>query len=124
MNTVLWIVQILVGLAFVAAGLTHGFGYERIKAQPQMSWVTALPRELVTLIGICEILGGVGIILPALTGVLPWLTPVAATGLAVIMLLAAGFHLARHEYSAIVANLVLFILAAFVAFGRFVVVPV
>jgi uncharacterized membrane protein YphA (DoxX/SURF4 family) len=124
MNTLLWIVQILVGLAFVAAGWTHGFGYERIKDQPRMNWVTAVPRGLVTFIGICEILGGVGLILPALTGILPWLTPVAAIGLALIMLLAAGFHLMRREYPAIVINLVLFVLAAFVAYGRFVVVPV
>ncbi len=62
-------------------------------------------------------------ILPTLTGILPWLTPLAASGLALIMLLAAGFHLVRREYPNIVFNLVLFALAAFVAYGRFVVVP-
>ncbi|MCL5996174.1 MAG: DoxX family protein [Chloroflexi bacterium] len=121
MNVVLWVLQVLVGLAFVAAGVNHGFRIDQIKAQ--MKWVNALPRGLVTFIGICELLGGIGLILPALTGVLPWLTPLAAAGLALIMLLAAGFHLTRREYPAIVFNLVLMILAAFVAYGRFVIAP-
>lgn len=66
---------------------------------------------------------GIGIILPALAGILPWLTPWAAVGLALIMLLAAVFHLVRREYANIVFNLVLLVLAAFVAYGRFFIVP-
>lgn len=123
MNTVLWIVQILTGLAFVAAGVNHAFRYEAIKQQPMMAWVLALPRGLLTFIGICEILGGIGVIVPALTGILPQLTPLAGLLLAIIMLLAAGFHLTRREYPAIVVNLILLALAAFVAYGRFVLVP-
>lgn len=88
-----------------------------------MSWVNALPRRLLTLIGICEILGGIGLVLPALTNILTWLTPLAGLLLAILMLLAAVFHFPRREYPAIVINLVLLALAAFVAYGRFVAVP-
>lgn len=62
-------------------------------------------------------------ILPDATGILPWLTPLAAALLALMMLLAAGFHLVRREYPNIVLNLILLALAAFVAYGRFVIVP-
>jgi uncharacterized membrane protein len=123
MNTVLWIVQVLLGLAFIGAGVNHAFRYEAIKVQPMMSWVNALPRGLLTFIGIAEILGGIGLILPGLTNILPVLTPVAGLLLAVVMLMAAIFHLTRREYTAIIINLVLLALAAFVAYGRFVVVP-
>jgi uncharacterized membrane protein len=121
MDVVLWILQVLLALAFVAAGVNHAFRFEQIKSQ--MAWVTALPRGLLTFIGICEILGGIGLILPAVTNVLPWLTPLAGSLLAVMMLLAAIFHLTRREYTAIIINLVLLALAAYVAYGRFVLIP-
>ena len=123
MNIVLWVIQVLVGLAFVMAGVNHGFRHQAIKAQPRMKWVEAVAPPLMVFIGICELLGGIGLILPALTGILPWLTPLAGAGLALIMLLAAVFHLTRREYPSIAANLVLLILAAFVAYGRFIVAP-
>jgi VIT1/CCC1 family predicted Fe2+/Mn2+ transporter len=72
---------------------------------------------------VSELLGGLGLLLPALTGTLPWLTPLAAAGLALIMLLAMGFHATRREAPAIVFNSILLVLAAFVAYGRFVVLP-
>src|SRR5215217_7146926 len=80
MNVVLWIVQVLVGVAFLIAGVNHAFRYEWAKAQ--FKWVADSPHGLVTFIGICEILGGIGLTLPALTGILPWLTPLAGAGLA------------------------------------------
>ena len=119
----LWIVQVLLGLAFLGAGYSHGFRAERMKSQPGGQWVAAVPRGLLTFIAICEFLSGVGVILPAVTGILPWLTPLASALLALIMLLAAGFHATRREYPNIVFNVVLLALAAFVAYGRFVIVP-
>jgi uncharacterized membrane protein len=124
MNIVLWIVQVLVGLAFIMVGVNHGFRAEQIKTQQGMQWVSALPQGLLLFIGICEILGGVGVILPAATGVLSWLTPLAAALLAVMMLLAAGFHLPRKEYPNMVFNLILLALAAFIAYGRYFIAPI
>ena len=123
MNIALWIVQALLALAFLRVGVSHAFRFDQIKTRPGMQWVTAILRRQLTFISICEILGAVGVILPVLTGILPWLTPLAAALLALVMFLAAGFHLPRREYQNIGLNLVLLVLAAFVAYGRFVVVP-
>ncbi len=121
MNIALWVVAVLLALAFLAAGGMHAFRYEQ--ARKQLAWVKEAPKSLVTFIGGAELLGAVGLVLPAGTGILPWLTPVAAVGLAVIMVLAAAVHMSRHEYSNLGTNLVLFLLAAFVAYGRFALAP-
>ena len=121
MNIALWIVQVLLATAFIFAGVTKAFRYEY--AHATLPWVKDVPRGLTTFIGVAELLGGLGLLLPALTGILPWLTPLAAAGLALIMLLAIGFHATRREWSAIGFNAVLLLLAVFVAYGRFVIVP-
>lgn len=121
MNIALWIVQGLLGLMFTFAGITKGFRYEQ--ARTMLPWVKDVPRGLTTFIGISELLGGLGLLLPALSGILPWLTPLAATGLALVMILAAIFHVQRKEWPAIGFNSVLMLLALFVAYGRFVLVP-
>jgi uncharacterized membrane protein YphA (DoxX/SURF4 family) len=117
MNILLWVLQVVLGLAFVAAGYTHGFNIE--KARTQMKWMTAVPNGLLMFVGVSEILGGIGLILPAATGIVPALTAWAAAGLSLVMILAALFHATRREYPNIVFNLVLLALAAFVAYGRF-----
>lgn len=88
-----------------------------------MQWIGTLPKGLLIFIGLSEILGGIGLILPAMTGILPELTAWAATGLSVVLVLAALFHLPRREYRNIVVNVVLLALTAFVAYGRFVLAP-
>lgn len=88
-----------------------------------MAYIWAVPTAFRRFIGIAEILATIGLILPGLTNILPWLTPLAATGLVILMISAAIFHLARREYPNIVFNLILFALAAFVTYGRFVVAP-
>ncbi len=123
MNIVLWILQVLLALAFVAVGINHGFRVDSIKSQQGMGWVSAVPRPLMTFIGVCEILGGIGLILPALTNIQPWLTPLAAALLAVMMILAFLFHIPRHEYPNLVTNAILFGLSAFIAYGRYVWAP-
>lgn len=121
MDIVLWILQILLAIMFLLAGVTHGFQQERAKAQ--FKWPADVSPGLLTFIGIAEILGAIGLVLPWLTRILPWLTPLAGLLLAVMMLLAAIFHLTRREYPNIVVNIVLLALAAFVAYGRWVLVP-
>lgn len=116
LNLILWIVQALLAAMFLMAGVMKAFQYERAKAS--LPWVKDVSKGLVTFIGISELLGGLGLILPWLTGILPWLTPLAAAGLALIMIFAIVFHAGRRESSAIIFNLVLFALAAFVAYGR------
>jgi putative oxidoreductase len=121
MTIALRVVQALLAAFFLWAGVLHGFQYER--ARTQLKWPAAVPRNVMIFIGVSEILGAIGLILPALTRILPWLTPLAALGLALIMVLAIGFHLTRREYPNIAFTVVLLALAAFVAYGRFAVAP-
>lgn len=74
-------------------------------------------------IGVLEVAGGVGVIAPALSHILEWLTPLAALGLTLLMVSAIVFHVVRREYPNIALNLILGLLAAFVAYGRYVLVP-
>jgi hypothetical protein len=120
MNVALWVVQALLAAAYLIAGVMKS-------TQPldrlgkQMPWVHHVPSELVRFIGIAEILGALGLILPLATGVLPWLTVAAAVGLILVQVLAAIFHAARNEVVSIPMNLVFLVLAAVVAYGRVVV---
>ena len=116
MNSVVWIGQIVMALAFGAAGFAHSIGYERSKTQ--MVWMAALPPNLVRTIGALEIAGALGLILPTATGILPWLAPLAGGLLALVMLLAIGFHIRRREYPNIAFNAILGVLVLVVAIGR------
>ena len=123
MKYLLWIVQILLAVAFVGAGAMKLLTPTAELAQ-SMVWVNDVPGWLVKLIGLAEVAGALGLILPALTRIQPQLTALAAAGLALVMLLAAFFHLSRGESALIVPNLVLLLLAAFVAYGRWKVLPI
>lgn len=114
MNIALWIIQILLAVAFLAVGGAKvAISGDKIRA-------TGLGAEpwLIRLLGVAEVLGAVGIIVPGLTGILPVLTPLAAIGLAFVALGALVLHLRRKEYKAVTAPTVLLILAVVVAWGR------
>ncbi|WP_436757537.1 DoxX family protein [Streptosporangium sp. V21-05] len=118
MNIVLWVVQGLLALAFLFAGYTKATK-SRADLSGQMPWVEDFSDGQVKIIGILEVLAAFGLILPAVTGILPVLTPIAAAALAVTMVGALVVHLRRKEYPGIVVNVVLLLLSAFVAWGRF-----
>lgn len=122
MDTIAWIVQVLLGLVFLAAGSAKLFT-SREKLLARMAWVEDFSPNIIKAIGFVEVLGGIGLILPSLTRVLPVLTPLAAVGLILTMIGAALTHLRRKEYPMIIPNIVLLALAAFVAYARFVAVP-
>lgn len=122
MNTILWVVQILLALLFAAAGFGK-LTMPKEKLTARMGWAEDFSPNTLKAIGLAEVLGAVGLILPALTGILPWLTPLAAVGLMLVMIGAAYTHFRRGEYPSIIGNLVLLASAAFVAYGRFVLVP-
>jgi putative oxidoreductase len=119
----LWIVQVLLAAAFFVVGFAKAVQPIDELAQ-QMAWVTAVPSGLVRFIGVMEIAGAVGLVLPAATRIAPLLTPIAALGLLLVMVLAAGFHLLRGEIAALPLNFVLGALAAFVMWGRFKKAPI
>ncbi len=121
MSIALWIGQILLAIVFLMAG---GMKTTQSREKIDESGFADFSLGTVRLIGVLELLGAIGIVLPALTGILPWLTPLAAIGLALTMIGAAITHLRRSEYPNIIVNAVIFALAAFVAYGRFVLAPI
>lgn len=119
MNIALWIAAGALAAAFLVAGLTKLFiPYETLRKTPGAGWVEDYPPLFVKSLGAFEILGSIGLILPALFGVAPVLTPAAAIGLAMIMIGAATVSFRRHEPRHAMVNLAYLLLAAFVAWGR------
>jgi uncharacterized membrane protein len=118
MDVTLWIIQGLLAVAFLGAGTMKAVKpMEQLLAR--MPWTEDVSPATVRLIGVAELIGAIGLIVPSATDLAVWLTPLAATGLATIMALAARTHARRKEPQAIVVNAVLFALAAVVAWGRF-----
>lgn len=118
MNVLLWIIAGVLAAAFLAAGLGKAT-QPKEKLADKLEWVNDFSQGTVRFIGIAEILGAIGLILPGATGIAPILTPIAAVGLAITMVLAAVVHARRGETQLIVVNVVLFALALFVAIMRF-----
>ena len=122
MSIALWVVQVLMAAAFLMSGATK-LSQPKEKLLKNMAWVEDFSQPSLRIIGTLEVLGAIGVVLPALTGILPWLTPLASLGLVLTMIGAALTHLRRTEYGGIAVNAVLLILAAFVTYGRFFVLP-
>ncbi|MDQ0578761.1 DoxX family protein [Streptomyces rishiriensis] len=118
MNVFLWIVQAVLAAMFATAGAMKST-QPQDKLAEKLPWAADFSPATVRFIGIVEFAAALGLILPAATGIAPLLTPVAATGLAVVMVLAAITHARRKESSAIAFNTALLVLAALVAWGRF-----
>lgn len=118
MNVVLWALQGVLAAAFLMAGLMK-MTQPKDKLAPKLPWVDDVSIGTLRFIGVAELLGALGLILPAATGILPILTPIAAAALAVVMVLAAFTHGRRREPSGIAFNAVLFVLLVVVAWGRF-----
>lgn len=117
LNIALWIVQSLLAVMFLMAGSSKLF-QPIAELSKMLPWVTSVSEGLVRFIGGSELLGGLGLLLPSILRIKPNLTPLAALGLAVVMVLAAIFHINRGEYSAIGMNALLIALALFIAWGR------
>ncbi|MGB0428865.1 MAG: DoxX family protein [Bacteroidia bacterium] len=122
LNIGLWIAQGLLALAFIMAGLMKITSPIEDLAANGMSFVTEYSEGMVRFIGISEVLGALGLLLPSLLRIKPILTPIAAIGLATVMVLAAIYHITHNEPP--VPNVILFALAAFVAWGRLKAAPI
>lgn len=119
MNIALWIVASVLAAAFLMAGLMKAT-QPKAKLAPNMPWVESYSAGTVKFIGVMEVLGAIGLILPGVLSIAPVLVPLAATGLAVTMLLAIVMvHAPRKEWANVAVNLILLVLAAFVAILRF-----
>jgi uncharacterized membrane protein YphA (DoxX/SURF4 family) len=118
MNVAVWVLQVLLALAFLVAGVVKST-QPRQKLATSMGWVEDFSDNTVRTIGVLELLAGIGLLLPSVTGVATVLVPLAAVGLALLMLLAALTHRRRGETQMIGINAALLLVAVVVAWARF-----
>jgi uncharacterized membrane protein YphA (DoxX/SURF4 family) len=119
MNTALWIVAWLLAAAFLGSGLMKVLRPKEELRKAGMTWVDFFSPTMVKVIGGLEILAAIGLVLPALLDIAPILVPLAAAGLVLTMIGAAITHARMKDYKGMVPSLVLLLLSAFVAWGRF-----
>jgi uncharacterized membrane protein YphA (DoxX/SURF4 family) len=120
MNIVLWVLQILLALAFLA----HGWLFLTPPPEIAVQMNAALPRGFQLFLGVAEVLAAVGLTLPGLTRIMPWLVAWAAAGLMIVTASATFFHLIRGENGSAMTTFVLLVLATFAAYMRGRVMPI
>ncbi len=120
MNVLLWILQALLALAFVA------HGWMMLAPSPDIAQLMneSLPRWFQVFLGVAEVLAGIGLTLPGLTRIQPWLVVWAAGGIMIVMISATVYHIARGEISSAAITLLLLVIATFVAYMRWRVLPI
>ncbi len=119
MNIALWIAQGLLAAMYLMVGGMKAFQPDKVRENPQMTWAHGRLDNYIRFVGTTEVLGALGLILPLLTGILPWLTVLAGVGLTLIQILAIFTeHLPKKEYNVIPLNIILLVLAVFVVIGR------
>lgn len=120
MNKLIWTLQVLLAVVFLAHGVMF--------LNPPAEYVEMMNAQLGVgfrlFLGVAEVLAAIGLIAPALTRILPWLTPLAAAGVMIIMVAATGMHFVRAEYSSTVTTAILLAMATFVAYQRWKVRPI
>ena len=119
MNLALWIVAIVLAAAFAGSGLLKQFVPKDKLVTSGQGWAQDFSPTSIRLIGLAEILGAIGLVVPAAVHIAPILVPLAAIGLVLVMVGAAIVHARRNEPMNIAVNVVLIALAVFVAWGRF-----
>jgi len=120
MNIVLWILQVLLAVAFFA----HGWLFLAPPPEIAVKMNELLPRWFQLFLGVAEVAAALGLTLPGLTRILPWLVAWAADGIVIVLVSATVLHLVRGEISSAVITLVLLAMAAFVAYQRHRVRPI
>jgi hypothetical protein len=114
MNIVLWVLQVLLAAAFFA----HGWLFLLPPPEIAEQMNATLPRWFQLFLGVAEVLAAVGLTLPGLTRIMPWLVTWAACGIMIVTMSATAFHLARGEMSSAAITLLLLAMATFVAYMR------
>jgi uncharacterized membrane protein YphA (DoxX/SURF4 family) len=118
MNTILWICQSFLALVFLYSGVMKSTQSKEWLVTHNQTGVADISMPLIRFIGISEILGSSGIILPQVTGIATILTPITAICFAVMMMLAAPIHYRRKEFGSVAINSFIFLVSVFIALGR------
>lgn len=120
MNKLIWTLQVLLAVVFLAHGI--------MLLNPPAEYVEMMNAQLGVgfrlFLGVAEVLAAIGLIAPAATRILPWLTPLAAAGVMIVMVAATVLHLVRAEYSGAITTAILLAMATFVAYQRWKVRPI
>ena len=119
MNIVLWVLQVLLALAFFAHGLLFLF-----PPADMLELMKFIPAPFRLFLGVAEVLAAIGLTLPGVTRILPWLVPCAAAGVMIVMISATILHIQRGETSSAITTMILLALATFVAYMRWKVKPI
>lgn len=117
MNVALWVLQGLAAVLFLMAGSQKAFRPVDVLAK-QWEWVGTVPPHFVRFLGVSELLGAVGLIVPTATAIFPQLSIAAALGLAVVMVSATALHVSRREYRQCAVTLAILATVLVVAYGR------
>jgi len=120
MNVTLWVLQVLLAVAFLA----HGWLFLSPPAEMLELMNSSIPPAFRIFLGVAEVLAAVGLTLPGITRILPWLVPCAAAGLMVVMVGATILHTTRGELSSAITTAILFVVVTFVAYMRWKVKPI
>ena len=120
MNITLWVLQVLLAVAFLA----HGWLVLSPPADMVEMMNASISPAFRIFLGVAEVLAAIGLTLPGITHILPWLIPVAAAGLMVVMIGATILHTTRGEVSAAITTAILFLVVTFVAYMRWKVKPI
>jgi putative oxidoreductase len=123
LHITLLIAQVILAAMFIMSGFMK-LSQPIDQLSKMLPWAAQVPEALVRFIGVAEVLGAVGLILPSLLRIQPKLTPIAAVGLALVMFFAVVFHISRGETPMIGMNFILIAIAAFIAWGRFKKAPI
>jgi len=123
LNVALWLVQILLAIKFISVAYTHGLRQHQPTMAEAMQKMGAYSRPSLYLIASWAFIGSIGLILPVASGSLSWITPAAAVILAIMALFSIIFHINYRHRPNIFASVILFVLTAFVAYGRWVMTP-
>lgn len=123
MDTVLWALQIILAIKFATLTVTHGLRPDPAKMARGRQRFGAAARPLLIVVAAGGLLGGLSLVLPAALNLWPWLTAWAAALLAAAMLAALGLHLGCRDQPNSLVSVILFALAAFLAYGRWVLAP-
>jgi len=123
LNIILWIAQVLLAGMFLMSGFMK-VAQPIAELSKMLPWASEMPTGVVRFIGLSELAGGIGLLLPSILRIKPKLTAWAAVGLVVVMAFATVFHISRGETSVIGMNIVLMLIAVFIAWGRFKKVPI